>query len=75
MEKRGIPAVLLGSHEFSFLAEREREALGLPELATVYVAHPIGGIDGAIVFERGREVAGQVAEQLLAGTPGQKGDG
>lgn len=65
MEKRGVPAVLVGSTEFTFLAEREREASGLPSLAAVWVPHPIGGVSGKLMLEQGRQLGPHVAALLL----------
>ena len=42
-EARGIATVMVASTEFVHAAQRQAEALGLPELAdrAVYVPHPI----------------------------------
>jgi hypothetical protein len=42
-ETRGLPTVMVASTEFAHAAERQAEALGLPEVAAraVYVPHPI----------------------------------
>jgi hypothetical protein len=42
-EARGVATVMVASAEFAHAAEKQAEALGLPELAAraVYVPHPI----------------------------------
>ena len=42
-EARGIPTVMVASSEFVGAAERQSEALGMPDVASraVYVPHPI----------------------------------
>ena len=41
MEKQGIPTVTFVSPPFRTLALRRRESLGLPDLAVVWVVHPM----------------------------------
>ena len=42
-EARGLPSVLVASDEFVRAAEKQAEALGMPDVArrAVYVPHPI----------------------------------
>ena len=42
-EARGLPSVLVASDEFIQAAEKQAEALGMPDVASraVYVPHPI----------------------------------
>ena len=42
-EARGLPSVLVASDEFAQAAEKQAEALGMPDVArrAVYVPHPI----------------------------------
>lgn len=42
-EARGLPSVLVASDEFVQAAEKQAEALGMPDVArrAVYVPHPI----------------------------------
>jgi hypothetical protein len=42
-ELRGLPSVMIASTEFVHAAQRQAEALGMPEVAerAVYVPHPI----------------------------------
>ena len=41
MEKEGIPTVTFVSPPFRTLAMRRRESQGLPDLAVVWVVHPM----------------------------------
>ena len=49
MEKEGIPTVTFVSPPFRTLAMRRRESLGLPDLAVVWVAHPMMNLTPAQV--------------------------
>ncbi len=40
-ERRGIPAVFVASDEFAQAADVQARALGMREVARVFVAHPI----------------------------------
>ena len=41
LEGRGVPAVFVASSTFVDAAESQARALGFPEVARVFVAHPI----------------------------------
>jgi hypothetical protein len=41
LEARGIPAVFVASSEFVDAAETQAAALGFPDVARVFVPHPI----------------------------------
>ena len=41
LEGRGVPGVFIASSEFVDAATTQAEALGFPEVARVFVAHPI----------------------------------
>ncbi len=44
LEQRGIPTATLCSDEFGALARTEAEALGIPAIPIVFLAHPLGGL-------------------------------
>jgi hypothetical protein len=41
LETRGVPGVFIASSEFVSGADAQAAALGFPDVARVYVAHPI----------------------------------
>jgi hypothetical protein len=41
LESRGVPAVFVASSEFVDAAAAQADALGSPDVARVFVAHPI----------------------------------
>ena len=41
LESRGIPGVFVASTEFVSAADAQATALGVPDVARVFVAHPI----------------------------------
>jgi hypothetical protein len=41
LEHRGVPGVVIASSEFIDAAAAQARALGVPDLATVFVPHPI----------------------------------
>jgi len=63
VEARGIPAVVLGTDAFLSLARAQAAKHGLPHLPVSLVAHPIGGVDPALV--RGKAEA--IVDGVLAG--------
>lgn len=65
LEKLGVPVVLMATDEFLFLAESERETLGLPELAIVTVPYPVGGIDPTETRAKAYAVAPLAVDALL----------
>lgn len=58
-----MPTVLVGTDAFADLARTAAAAVGVPHLALVTVAHPIGGVDPALVAARAE---GVLAEALAA---------
>lgn len=42
-EIQGLPAVFVASEEFIDAAQKQSEALGLPEVRRVFVEHPVQG--------------------------------
>jgi len=44
LEQRGIPTVVMGTHEFEQLARLESKNRGLAELPLALIPHPLGGI-------------------------------
>jgi hypothetical protein len=41
MEKRGVPAMLVATDAFKFMAQFEAKSLGLPDVEVLVVPHPI----------------------------------
>jgi hypothetical protein len=62
LEGRGVPAVFVASSEFVDAAAAQASALGFPEVARVFVAHPIQDRTDA---EMG-ELAERAVEAVLA---------
>jgi hypothetical protein len=44
LEQRGIPTVVMGTHEFEQLAKLEAKNRGLADLPLALIPHPLGGI-------------------------------
>ncbi len=65
-ETRGIPTVMVASSEFVDAAERQSQALGMPDLATqaVYVPHPIQDATDEEMKEKAREAYGQIMKGI-----------
>jgi hypothetical protein len=62
LESRGIPGVFVASSEFVSAAAAQASALGMPDVARVYVAHPIQDrTDDEI-----RALADEVFERVVA---------
>ena len=64
LERRGRPTVLIGTEPFRPLAATAAAARGMPNLATVTVGHPIGGIDPKIVRDRADGIVEAVVAAL-----------
>jgi len=62
MEKRGIPAMLVATDAFKFMAEFEAKSLGIPDVAVLVVNHPIVTKDRAQLDADVDEVMEQVRE-------------
>jgi alkanesulfonate monooxygenase SsuD/methylene tetrahydromethanopterin reductase-like flavin-dependent oxidoreductase (luciferase family) len=61
-EINGRPSVVIASHVFEDAAEKQAEALGLPEVRRVFVPHPIQDATD----EEMRAKADAIVEQLVA---------
>ena len=62
LENRGVPGVFVASTEFVSAADSQAAALGFPDIARVYVPHPIQDrTDDEI-----RALADAVLEQVIA---------
>lgn len=62
MRKRGVAAVVICSESFVRLAKTQAKVFGVPDLALIVIAHPLGGLGMDGVKDR-VDVA---APQLLA---------
>src|SRR5262245_11260091 len=70
MEGRGVPAVVLGTHEFLPLGRAEAASRGVADLCIVTGAHPIGGIAPGAVAAKAAGAVGAVAEALAGSRRG-----
>ena len=61
-EIQGKPSVMIASREFEDAAETQSQALGLPDLARVFVPHPIQDATD----EEMRAKADAVVDELIA---------
>ncbi len=61
-EIQGKPSVMIASTEFENAAEAQAQSLGLPDLARVFVPHPIQDAND----EEMRAKADQALDQLIA---------
>ncbi len=61
-EIQGKPSVMIASVEFENAAEAQAQSLGLPDLARVFVPHPIQDAND----EEMRAKAEQALDQLIA---------
>jgi hypothetical protein len=52
LEKSGTPAVVVTTTEFEPIAATLSTSLGLPEVRTLVMPHPIGGVDVATLLAR-----------------------
>jgi hypothetical protein len=64
LERRGRPTVLVGTEPFRPLAATAAAARGMPDLPTVTVAHPIGGVDPKLVRDRADGIVDAVLAAL-----------
>ena len=67
LEKRGISTVTVCTDRFTRLAETERSALGMPELAVAIAPHPFGGLGVEAVQAK----ADVLLEQVVQGLTGR----
>ena len=64
VRKRGKPAILICSLPFYTLAKSQARVDGVPDLATVRIDHPLGGMTEAVVRARAAQAIPQVLAQL-----------
>ena len=69
LERAGIPTVLMTTTRFAPIAATLARDSGLPELRTVVLDHPIGGMD-ATTLECRADAAVETVASLLTGTTG-----
>jgi hypothetical protein len=67
-ELRGIPSVMIASTEFIHAAQRQAEALGMPEVASraVYVPHPIQDATDDEMRSKARAALGPILAALTS---------
>ena len=67
-EARGIPTVMVASSEFVDAAERQSNALGMPDLAAhaVYVPHPIQDATDEEMREKARDAVKAIVSAITA---------
>jgi hypothetical protein len=65
MEKQGMPTVTFVSPPFRTLALRRRESLGLPDLAVVWVVHPMMNLNAAQIESLADNVLPDVIDALV----------
>ena len=65
-ELRGLPTVMIASTEFAGAAQKQAEALGMPEVAAraVYVPHPIQDATDEEMREKARAALDAVVAAL-----------
>ena len=65
-EARGIASVMVASSEFVHAAQKQAEALGLPELGerAVYVPHPIQGASDDEIRAKARAALDAIVKAL-----------
>lgn len=66
LERRGVATVTVCTDRFTRLAEIERHALGMPELAMAVAPHPLGGLAVGAVQAK----ANALLEQVVRGLTG-----
>ena len=67
-ELRGVATVMVASSEFVHAAERQAEALGMPEVAesAVYVPHPIQDATDEEMREKARAALEGIVRALVS---------
>ncbi|MBX9603240.1 MAG: hypothetical protein K2X35_19710 [Bryobacteraceae bacterium] len=68
MEKLGIPAVPVATHEFMTAARAQAAYLGRPDFDAIYVAHPIQDQTPTEIEDRADQAMAEIAARLT-GTP------
>ncbi len=69
LERCGIPTVLLTTTRFQPVVAALAEATGLPEIRTLVVDHPIGGVDRETLHRRADGAGEELAERFTSSTP------
>jgi alkanesulfonate monooxygenase SsuD/methylene tetrahydromethanopterin reductase-like flavin-dependent oxidoreductase (luciferase family) len=64
LERFGIPAVPVATHEFMGAARAQAAALGRPDFDAVYVRHPIQDQTKAEVERKADEVVNEIVTRL-----------
>jgi hypothetical protein len=64
LEQRGIPTVVMGTHEFEQLARLEAKNRGLADLPLALIPHPLGGIREDEVVKKA-EVAVEIVRKAV----------
>jgi hypothetical protein len=67
LEQRGIPTVVMGTHEFEQLARLEAKNRGLAELPLALIPHPLGGIREDEVVKKAEGVVESVRKAVTRG--------
>ena len=62
LEQRGVPSMFVASSEFVNAASTQAEALGFPDIARVFVGHPIQDRTD----DEMREIADRAFPEILA---------
>ena len=66
-ESLGIPSVFVASSVFEEAADAQAEALGLPDVARVFVPHPIQDANDAELAERAATALRPIVASLAGG--------
>ena len=66
LERRGIPAVAIGTEPFLDEALDQAKALGMPDVRMALIPHPVQLLTRHELRERADEVFGRVVERLTA---------
>jgi hypothetical protein len=66
-ERRGIPAVFVASDVFRAAASSQSQALGMPDVARVFVPHPIQDATDAEMQAKAEAVVDEILAALESG--------
>jgi len=69
LERCGIPTVLLTTTRFRPVVTALAAATGLPDIRTLVVDHPIGGVDRGTLHERADAACDDLIAQFTGGAP------
>ena len=70
LESRGTPTVFVASEEFRDAARVQADALGMPDVARVFVPHPIQDRTDAEMAALADGAVDAIVAALVAGGPG-----